>query len=69
MLLVLGIILAISPAGTIHQPFLSADELATKVTSKSNQIAAEDLAHILIDKQPDIGELLIDKKRRMPEIK
>ena len=58
LLLILGIILAISPAGTIRQTNLSADEMAQKVKSKSNQIAAEEVAHILIDKQP--GVTLID---------
>ncbi|MCA9731486.1 MAG: rhodanese-like domain-containing protein [Deferribacteres bacterium] len=61
-LIVLGIILAISPAGSIQQPFLSADEMATKVTSKSNQISAEDVAHILIDKQP--GVTIIDIRNK-----
>lgn len=62
VLIILGIILAISPAGTIQQPFLSADEMAKKITSKSNQIAAEDLAHILIDKQP--GVTIIDLRSK-----
>ncbi|KAA3609247.1 MAG: rhodanese-like domain-containing protein [Calditrichaeota bacterium] len=62
LLLVFGAILAISPAGNVQHPFLSADELAAKITSKSNQMAAEDLAHIIIDKQP--GVTIIDLRNK-----
>lgn len=58
VLLLLGIFLAISPAGERKAVHLNPDELAATIISKSNFVTAEDVAAWIIDKKPDL--LVVD---------
>ncbi len=58
ILLILGILLAISPAGTRTPEYFSSDEITGLIASKSNFVTAEDVARMIIDKTPDL--LLVD---------
>ena len=58
VLILLGAILAISPAGTRTTSTYSMEELAEVISGKSNYITAEEVAEWLIDKRPDF--LLVD---------
>lgn len=54
MLLMLGALLAISPAGLRKTSPGSPAEIAAAITSESDHITAEDLAARIIDKDPDL---------------
>lgn len=54
LLLVLGALLAISPAGLRTAHNASPEELAAAITSKSNFVTAEDISAWIIDKRPDL---------------
>ncbi|MCP4725183.1 MAG: rhodanese-like domain-containing protein [bacterium] len=58
ILLILGVMLAISPAGTRTPDYFSSEEITGLITSKSNFVSAEDIARMIIDKSPDL--LLVD---------
>lgn len=58
MLLTLGALLAISPAGLRKASVSSPAEIAAAITSESDHITAEDLAARIIDKDPDL--LIVD---------
>lgn len=58
LLIILGVLLAISPAGMRKAGTLSPKEIGNSVINKSDHISAEDLAALIIDKSPDL--LLVD---------
>ncbi len=58
LLFILGGLLALSPAGMRKSIRISPRDLATAIISKSDKVTAEEIAHWLIDKRPDI--LLVD---------
>lgn len=58
LLLILSALLAFSPAGTRTATKLSPMEIATIVTSKSDHVEAEQVADLLINREPDL--LLVD---------
>lgn len=58
VLLTLGALLAISPAGLRKASIASPAEIAAIITSESDHITAEDLAARIIDKDPDL--LIVD---------
>ncbi len=58
LLVILGGLLAFSPAGTRTADNYSVDELTASIVEKSNYITADVVAEMIIDKRPDY--LLID---------
>ncbi len=60
LLVLLGVLLAFSPAGTRKASTFSPQELAEAITNESDHIAAEELAKWLIDKKPDL--LVVDMR-------
>jgi rhodanese-related sulfurtransferase len=60
LLLILGALLAFSPAGTKKVSTFSPQDLAAAITNESDHIAAEELAKWLIDKKPDL--LVVDMR-------
>lgn len=60
LLILLGAMLALSPAGTRKANMISPQALAEAITNESDHIAAEDLAKWLIDKKPDL--LVVDMR-------
>lgn len=58
LLVILGGLLAISPAGLKKAQSFSPREIAAAITSKSDHVTAEELAAWLVDKRPDI--LIVD---------
>jgi rhodanese-related sulfurtransferase len=60
LLILLGILLALSPAGTRKATTFSPQVLAETITNESDHIAAEELAKWLIDKKPDL--LVVDMR-------
>jgi rhodanese-related sulfurtransferase len=64
LLLILGALLAFSPAGTKTASTFSPQELAAAITNESDHIATEELAKWLIDKKP---ELLVVDMRSLEE--
>jgi len=57
-LLLIGLILAFSPVNKSSNSNESAVELAKQIASKEDHISAEELGHLIIDKDPDF--LVID---------
>ena len=57
-MVIFGGLLALSPAGLRKSIRFSPEELASAIISRSDHVTAEDLAHWLIDKRPDI--LVVD---------
>lgn len=60
LLILLGVLLAFSPAGTRKASTISPQELAEAITNESDHLAAEELAKWLIDKKPDL--LVVDMR-------
>lgn len=60
LLILLGVLLALSPAGTRKAATLSPQALAEAIANESDHIAAEELAKWLIDKKPDL--LVVDMR-------
>jgi hypothetical protein len=60
LLILLGVLLALSPAGTRKAATFSPQALAEAITNESDHIAAEELAKWLIDKKPDL--LMVDMR-------
>lgn len=60
LLILLGVLLAFSPAGTRKAATFSPQALAEAITNESDHIAAEELAKWLIDKKPDL--LVVDMR-------
>jgi rhodanese-related sulfurtransferase len=60
LLILLGALLALSPAGTRKASTVSPQALAEAITNESDHIAAEELAKWLIDKKPDL--LVVDMR-------
>ena len=58
LLLVLGALLALSPAGLRQAEQLSAQDISHMVTGKSDHVTAEEVSAWIIDKQPDL--LIVD---------
>lgn len=58
LLILLGLILALSPAGTRKASSLTPQALAETITNEGDHLAAEELAKWLIDKKPDL--LIVD---------
>ncbi len=58
LLLILGALLAISPAGLRKSATFSPEEVIAAITSKTDFVTAEDLSAWIIDKRPDI--LVVD---------
>lgn len=54
LLLVLGLLLAISPAGTRVSTMMTPEEVASSIASRSDQVTAEDLSSWIINKNPDL---------------
>lgn len=54
LLVILGIILAISPAGLRRANGVTAQQLAEIIVNESDHITAEEVAQRLIDKEPDL---------------
>ncbi len=59
-LILLGAMLALSPAGTRKASTVSPQALVEAITNESDHIAAEELAKWLIDKKPDL--LIVDMR-------
>jgi rhodanese-related sulfurtransferase len=60
LLVLLGALLAFSPAGTRKASTISPQELAEAIINERDHIAAEELAKWLIDKKPDL--LVVDMR-------
>lgn len=60
LLILLGVLLALSPAGTRKASTISPQALAEAITNESDHLAAEELAKWLIDKKPDL--LVVDMR-------
>jgi len=58
LLIIFGVLLAISPAGMRKATTLSPREVASSVINKSDHVTAEDLAALIIDKDPNL--LIVD---------
>ncbi|MFC1564523.1 rhodanese-like domain-containing protein [candidate division KSB1 bacterium] len=58
ILLIMGLLLAISPAGTRTPDYFGSNEITEFIASKSNFVSAEEIARMVIDKTPDL--LLVD---------
>lgn len=58
LLIIFGALLAISPAGMRRAATLSPREITSSVINRSDHITAEELAALIIDKNPDL--LLVD---------
>jgi rhodanese-related sulfurtransferase len=54
LLIILGALLAISPAGLRQPSHFSPQELVAAVASESDHVTAEDLSAWIIDKKPDL---------------
>ncbi len=54
LLVILGALLAISPAGTRKANGVSAQELMETIINESDHVTAEEVAQWLIDKKPDV---------------
>jgi len=54
LLLIIGVLLAISPAGTRVAYDLSPNEIAAVIASESDHVSAEDVAAWIIDKRVDL---------------
>lgn len=60
LLILLGVLLAFSPAGTRKASTISPQVLAEAITNEADHITAEQLAKWLIDKKPDL--LVVDMR-------
>lgn len=60
LLILLGVLLALSPAGTRKAASLTPQALAEAITNEADHITAEQLAKWLIDKRPDL--LVVDMR-------
>lgn len=60
LLILLGVLLAFSPAGTRKAATFSPQALAEAINNESDHLAAEELAKWLIDKKPDL--LVVDMR-------
>jgi rhodanese-related sulfurtransferase len=60
LLILLGVLLALSPAGTRKAATFSPQALAEAITNESDHLVAEELAKWLIDKKPDL--LIVDMR-------
>lgn len=60
LLILLGVLLAFSPAGTRKAASLTPQALAEAITNEADHITAEQLAKWLIDKRPDL--LVVDMR-------
>jgi rhodanese-related sulfurtransferase len=60
LLILLGVMLALSPAGTRKAATFSPQALAEVITNESDHVLAEELAKWLIDKKPDL--LVVDMR-------
>lgn len=54
ILVLLGLILALSPVDKMSQIEISTDEMIYKINNKSNYISVDEVAHMIIDKDPSI---------------
>ncbi|MCL4707896.1 rhodanese-like domain-containing protein [bacterium] len=60
LLILLGVLLAFSPAGTRKAATFSPQDLAEAINNESDHLTAEELAKWLIDKKPDL--LVVDMR-------